>query len=163
MYTTQSGQSLIASWGLLARDVIERLGPKFDSLIRDEASRKLDIYESNLQPIRKEKALSMCFLAQLKKPLIVIMLIGTSTTFFLGHYMDAGIIMGFVLLSILLGVVNEKLASREINNVLATVPISLQVMRDQESLHIPIEEPVPGDVRIFDAEDVVTSDYLSLK
>lgn len=163
MYTTQPGQSLIASWSLLARDVIEQFGSRFGGSTNDETSRRLILSESNLRPLGKKKALYISFLAQFKSPLIILMLIGSSVTYFLGQYIDAAIVTGFLLLSVFLGLLHEKLASREINKVLATVPISMQVMRDQESLDISFEEVVPEDVCIFEAENTVPAECLSLK
>lgn len=71
----------------------------------------------------------------IQNPLVAIMFLASSATFFLSQYVDAGIVMGVVLLSVFLGLLQEKLASREINTVLTAV----QVILDQESLDISIE------------------------
>lgn len=77
--------------------------------------------------------------------------------------MDAGIILGIVLVSGVLGFWQERGATNAVEKLLAIVQVKATVVRDEQPLDIPVEEVVPGDVVLLNAGDIVPGDCLLLE
>jgi magnesium-transporting ATPase (P-type) len=76
---------------------------------------------------------------------------------------DAGIILGIVLVSGLLSFWQERGANDAVEKLLAIVQVKATVLRDGKSVDIPVEEVVPGDIVLLTAGDVIPGDCLILE
>ena len=76
----------------------------------------------------------------------------------LGERVDAGIIVGIVALSGLLGFVQERGAVRAVETLLASVRVHADALRDGTECEVLVADVVPGDVVVLRAGDVVPGD-----
>ena len=78
-------------------DVIHMLGthPR-DGLSDEEAARRFVTYGPNELPAPARRSALLRFMLQMHQPLIYILLASSAITFFLGEFVDSGVIMGVV-------------------------------------------------------------------
>ena len=146
-------------WHTLAGDAVFSLlrsGPA--GLTAAEAARRLVEYGSNeLQAAHRISAWSI-FLGQFKNLLIVILLIATVVSAFLGHEIEAVAIAVIVLFAVLLGFGQEFRAERAIEALRQMAAPTATVLRDGQETEIPACELVPGDVILLRAGDKIPAD-----
>ena len=97
-------------------------------------------------------------LQQFKNVLIIILLIATALSAFLGHEIEAIAIAVIVLFAVLLGFVQEYRAERAIEALRQMAAPTANVIRDGREIDIPARELVPGDVIILRAGDKIPAD-----
>jgi P-type Ca2+ transporter type 2C len=95
---------------------------------------------------------------QFKNVLIVILLIATALSFFLGHQLEAIAIAVIVMFAVLLGFIQEYRAERAIEALREMAAPTAAVLRDQEEMEVPARELVPGDLIILTTGDKVPAD-----
>jgi Mg2+-importing ATPase len=76
---------------------------------------------------------------------------------------DAGIILGIVVVSGLLSFWQERGATNIVQRLLAIVQVNATVLRDGLSADIPVEQVVPGDMVLLTAGDLIPGDGLILE
>jgi P-type Ca2+ transporter type 2C len=96
--------------------------------------------------------------AQLKNVLIVVLLVATALSAFLGHTVEAVAIAVIVSLAVLLGFVQEYRAERAIEALRTLTAPAARVLRDGAEREIPARDLVPGDVLLLRAGDRVAGD-----
>ncbi|MCI0455000.1 MAG: magnesium-translocating P-type ATPase, partial [Candidatus Dadabacteria bacterium] len=96
-------------------------------------------------------------------PIILILIFAAVLSFFLGDHTDALIILLIVFVSGLLGFWQERGAANAVEKILTIVQIKAMALRDGNSIEIPVEEIVPGDLVIFNAGDIIPGDCLILE
>jgi Mg2+-importing ATPase len=134
-----------------------------EGISTEEASKRLLLHGSNLlRPRRRTDAISL-LAVQFKSPIIIILLIAASISFFLADKPDAVIILVIVFASALLGFWQERGAANAVSKLLAMVQIDVSVLRDGTVHSIPIEDIVPGDIVMLSAGDNVPGDCLILR
>ncbi len=138
-------------------EVISRLSSSINGLSSSEAKKRLEKYGYN-EIIRRKKPAVFLFLRQFANFLIIILLIATLVSAFLGEILDAVVIMLIVLLMAIMGFLQEYKAEKAIEALkrLAT-PIS-KVIRDGREVEIPAKEIVPGDILILNEGDKIPAD-----
>ncbi|MGH9390341.1 MAG: cation-translocating P-type ATPase, partial [Vicinamibacteria bacterium] len=102
-------------------------------------------------------------LEQFKNVLIVILLVATALSAFLGHGLEAVAIAVIVLFAVLLGFIQEYRAERAIDALREMAAPTATVLRDGEENEIPARELVPGDVVLLAAGDKVPADLRLLE
>ncbi len=95
---------------------------------------------------------------QFKNVLIVILLVATVLSAFLGHGVEAIAIAVIVLFAVLLGFVQEYRAERAIEALRQMAAPTATVLRDNEEIEVPARDLVPGDVTLLRAGDKVPAD-----
>jgi len=149
-----------AFWCIPAAEMLQHLGTAREGLSSEEASQRLARYGSNLLKPQKRSDVLTLLLAQVKSPLVVILLFATGLSFFLHDPVNASIILIIVLVSGLLGFWQEHSATNAVQKLLAIVQIKAAVLRDGVAQEIPIEQIAPGDIVILNAGDIVPGDCL---
>lgn len=149
----------MSEWhALSAADVFSRLETSSSGLSRSEAKVRLGQYGPNeLQSARRISPWSI-LLDQLKNVLILILLIATAISAFLGHGTEAIVITAIVLFAVILGFVQEYRAERSIDALRKMAAPSAQVIRDGEELHVPAGSLVPGDLVLLSAGNRIPAD-----
>jgi Ca2+-transporting ATPase len=123
-----------------------------------EATRRLAEYGPNeLEAVGRISPWTI-LLAQFKNVLIIILLIATAISIFLGHGIEAIAIAVIVLFAVLLGFVQEYRAERAIEALRQMAAPTATVLRDGEEVDIPARDLVPGDVILLRAGDKVPAD-----
>ena len=145
-------------WSIQAGELMRQFSSDEKGLSGQEARRRLVQYGSNLLKPKKKSGVITLLLSQFKSPIILILLFASGLSFFVHDPTDAGIILGIVLISGLLGFWQEKGAVNAVEKLLALVQIKAMVLREGTNIEIPIEEIVPGDIVILNAGDVIPGD-----
>jgi Ca2+-transporting ATPase len=97
-------------------------------------------------------------LEQFKNVLIIILLIATVLSAFLGHGVEAVAIAVIVLFAVVLGFVQEYRAERAIEALRQMAAPTATVFRDDDEIEIPARDLVPGDVILLQAGDKIPAD-----
>jgi Ca2+-transporting ATPase len=90
--------------------------------------------------------------------LIIILIIATIFSAFLGEGLDAIVIAVIVLFAVGLGFIQEYRAERAIEALRQMAAPTAAVMRDGEEIEVPAREVVPGDIVLVRAGDKIPAD-----
>ncbi|MBI4622476.1 MAG: cation-translocating P-type ATPase [Verrucomicrobia bacterium] len=96
--------------------------------------------------------------AQFKNVLVVILLIATTLSFFLGHRVEAVVIGVIVLFAVLLGFVQEYRAERAIEALRQMAAPTAAVLRDGHEVQVQARDLVAGDVVLLRPGDKIPAD-----
>ena len=118
--------------------------------------------ENKLQEGKKAGLLQL-FLKQFNNSMIIILMIASLISFFLGERTDAIIIMAIVVLNAVLGVVQEDRAEKALSALKEMSAPLAKVRRNGNEIVIPSGEVVPMDILILEAGDRVAADVRILK
>jgi P-type Ca2+ transporter type 2C len=153
--TAQNGQDWHA---LRVEEVFGHLEAQAGGLPQEVAARRLAHYGPNeLQAARHISPWEILF-EQFKNVLIIILLIATALSAFLGEGVDAIAILVIVIFAVVLGFVQEYRAERAIEALKEMAAPTAAVLRDGEEEEIPAREVVPGDIIILRAGDKIPAD-----
>jgi Ca2+-transporting ATPase len=95
---------------------------------------------------------------QFKNVLIIILLIATGISAFLGQGVETIAIAVIVLFAVVLGFIQEYRAERAIEALRQMAAPTVTVIRDGQEVEIPARELVPGDLILLHAGDKVAAD-----
>ncbi len=127
-------------------------------LTEAEAERRLDRFGPNELQAAEGISPWVILLGQLKDVLIIILLIATALSAFLGHGIEAIAIAVIVLFAVLLGFIQEYRAERAIEALKQMAAPTVTVIRNGNEIVIPARQVVPGDVMLLHAGDKVAAD-----
>jgi len=141
-----------------AGEVLALMGVKEEGLTGKEAAERLARYGPNhLSPPRKRGHVAR-FAAQFRNVLIYVLLAAGGITAYLGHWVDAGVIVGVVIINALIGFIQEGKAERAIDAIRTMLSHRALAVRDGRRTALPAEELVPGDVVFVQSGDKVPAD-----
>ncbi len=148
-----------ASWHALSvEESFARLNSVPRGLTADEAARRLaELGPNELQAAGRVSAWSI-LLEQFKNVLIIILLLATALSAFLGHGVEAIAITVIVLFAVVLGFVQEYRAERAIEALREMAAPAATVIRDGRERRVPARELVPGDLILLATGDKVPAD-----
>ena len=159
-----------------AEEVLTHLGTTFQGLTAAEAAKRQAQYGPNKLKEGEKATLLQRFLAQLKDPMLIILMIAalvsaaTTVIDFLrlpqprdvGHLteglVEVGIILVVVLLNAILGVIQESKAEAAIEALQTMTAATCKVIREGKQMVLHSDELVPGDVIVLEAGDAVPAD-----
>ncbi len=134
-----------------------------DGLTSAEAAARLSRQGANAVDDDRAPSTFRLLLRQFASPIELILVVATVLSGVLGDWTDATIILAILVLSGLLGFVQEHGAGRAMRALLATVEVRATVLRDGTTVEVPVREVVPGDVAVVDGGDVVPGDCLVIE
>ncbi len=139
-------------WHTLSIDrVCSRLKCTPTGLTTAEVSRRLVEHGPNeLQAAHRISPWAILF-QQFKNVLIVILLVATGLSAFLGHGVEAAAIAVIVLFAVILGFVQEYRAERAIEALRQMAAPTATALRNGQKVVIPARDLVPGDVILLRA------------
>jgi len=143
--------------------VLARLKSSPSGLTSAEAARRLSEHGPNEIGTSRRASPWALLLAQFKNVLIVILLVATALSAFLGHELEAIAIAVIVLFAVLLGFIQEYRAERAIDALREMAAPTATALRDGQENEIPARELVPGDVVLLNAGDKVPADLRLLE
>jgi Ca2+-transporting ATPase len=123
-----------------------------------EAARRLAQYGPNELRAAKRVSAWALLIEQFKNVLIVILLIATALSAFLGHGIEATATAIIVLFAALLGFVEEYRAERAIEALRKMAAPTTTAVRDEIEVEIPTRELVVGDLILLHSGDRVPAD-----
>lgn len=147
------------SWHTLTVErTLERLASGPRGLTADEATKRLQEYGPNELQARSRISPWSILLEQFKNVLIIILLLATALSAFLGHGVEAIAITVIVLFAVVLGFIQEYRAERAIEALRELAAPNATVIRDGREQRIPARDLVPGDLVLLATGDKVPAD-----
>jgi Ca2+-transporting ATPase len=128
-----------------------------------QVARQRELFGENKLQEGKKPSLLKLFLKQFNNSMIIILIIASLISFFLGERTDAMIIMAIVILNALLGVIQEDRAEKALSALKEMSAPLAKVRRDGKEIIIPSGEVVPLDILILEAGDRVAADVRLVK
>ncbi|MEW6313670.1 MAG: cation-transporting P-type ATPase [Pseudomonadota bacterium] len=123
-----------------------------------EASARLARYGANRPSAKTGHNPLARFAAQLIQPLVAVLIGAGLVTAFLGEWVDAGVILGVVLINAVIGFIQEGKAEAALAALARAIAAEATVLRGGSRLRLDAAELVPGDVVILAAGDKVPAD-----
>ncbi|GGM49510.1 haloacid dehalogenase [Longimycelium tulufanense] len=143
-------------WHLMpAPAVLEHLHTSIEGLSTQVARRR---WRANGGRPALGTSLGAAFLEELANPLTPVLGGGAALSAAVGSMVDAGLVVGVIGLSALIGSVQRVRTDRALSELLARSAVGAKVRRDGETRLVTAEQLVPGDVVELAAGDVVPAD-----
>src|SRR3984957_17250356 len=146
-----------------AEAALEGLKSSTQGLSADEAATRLEADGPNRLPAGKTRSLFARVFAQFNNLLIYVLLASALVTIFLGHALDAIVILAVILINGAIGFIQEGRAERSLEAIRAMLTRESSVLRDGRRLTVPAESLVVGDVVLTEAGDRIPADLRLLR
>ncbi len=144
---------------LSATDVLKHFGVHQGAgLSQPDAEKRLKEYGPNRLQEGKRLSLWKLLLGQFQNVLVIILIIATVLSGFLGEEVEAITIAAIVLLAVVLGFVQEYRAERAMEALKKMAAPTATVIRDGQEREVPAEQLVPGDIILLVAGDRIPAD-----
>jgi Ca2+-transporting ATPase len=144
-------------------DILDELGTSHQGLSSLEAGKRLEEYGPNeLQAASRISPWTILF-EQFRNVLILILLVATAISAFLGHGIEAIAITVIVLFAVLLGFVQEYRAERAIEALRRMAAPTATALRDMQEIEVPARDLVRGDILLLRAGDRIPADIRLLE
>jgi P-type Ca2+ transporter type 2C len=143
---------------LTVEETLQRLASGARGLTEDEAAKRLQQFGPNELQAQSHVSPWSILLDQFKNVLIVILLLATALSAFLGHGVEAIAITVIVLFAVILGFIQEFRAERAIEALREMAAPAATVIRDGREERIPARDLVPGDLILLATGDKVPAD-----
>jgi magnesium-transporting ATPase (P-type) len=131
-------------------------GPR--GLSSEEAARRLEAHGPNELPARPGSSPVRRFLAQFSNPVIYFLLAAAVAAWVIGHRVDAAVIIAVVLISAIVGFIQEGKAEKALNAIRKMISPQASTLRDGRRTSLPVKDLVPGDVVLLEAGDRLPAD-----
>ena len=129
-----------------------------DGLSKDDAAGRLAKYGLNQLPELKTRSPLVRFLYQFHNVLIYVLLAASVVTAILGHWVDASVILGVVIINAVIGFVQEGKAEDALKAIRQMLSPNAMVMRSSQHITIQAKNLVPGDIVLLQSGDKVPAD-----
>jgi Ca2+-transporting ATPase len=139
-------------------ETMKQLNTKNTGLSQEEVQKRLQQYGTN--ELQKEKGTSAVkmFIEQFEDLLIVILLIATGLSIYLGEITDAIVIIAIVLACAILGFVEEFRSEKALEALKKMTAPTAMVLRDGKEVIVQTSELVPGDIILLYTGDKIPAD-----
>jgi len=141
-----------------AKTVFDSLETTPDGLSKEEAGNRLAEHGPNRLPEARANGPLIRFFYQFHNVLIYVLIAASAVTAMLGHWVDASVILGVVLINAVIGFIQEGKAENALRAIRQMLSPNAMVMRDGRQMTIPAEELVPGDIVLLQSGDKVPAD-----
>lgn len=149
----------VKGWHAQSKEqILNVLQTSTNGLTDEEAKKRLVIHGPNMIKEEKKTSSVVIFFKQFKEPLILILLAATAISAFVGELIDAIVIMAIVILSTIVGFVQEHKSEKAIEALKKMATATCRAVRDGEERMIMVTDIVPGDVILFSSGDRVPAD-----
>jgi Ca2+-transporting ATPase len=146
------------AYRLTAAATAEALDSPGDGLDPVEAARRLAEHGPNELVDRGSASALQIFLGQFKEVLIWVLLAAAGISVALGDWIEAVAILAIVVLSAVMGFVQEYRAEEAMAALQAMAVPLVRVRRGGEAVDVPAKELVPGDRLLLETGNVVPAD-----
>jgi Ca2+-transporting ATPase len=161
---TVSAKEQIAWTSLEINEVLKQLGTDPETgLSSEEAKKRLSTYGPNKLEEQEGPNPIAIFLSQFTDIMVIILLIASAISFFMGDVKETIAILVIVILNAILGFTQEYRAERALMALKQLAAPIAKVKRDGKVQEIPAEELVPGDIVLLEAGTRVQADLRLIK
>jgi len=157
-------QSIEPWFAMDLKQLMQRLGVAIEQgLEQTEAEERLRRYgENSLSAATKRGDLAI-FIGQFNSLPVGLLGVSAVVALLTGGLLDAGVILGVVMINGVIGFITERQAERTIASLSQTGVREVQLLRDGARLTIPLEQLVPGDVLLLAPGTYVAADLRLLR
>ena len=141
-----------------AEDTFTKLGATKQGLNGQEIQKRRQQYGPNRLPEPPRRSPLVRFLSQFNNVLIYVLLGAAVITALLADWVDAGVIIGVVLINAVIGFMQEGKAEKAVDAIRQILTHEALVIRDGVKQSLPVEELVPGDIVQLHSGDKVPAD-----
>jgi Ca2+-transporting ATPase len=134
-----------------------------NGLTAEDAARRLDHYGMNQLQEASRPSFLQTLWEQLNNFVVILLIIASIVSAFLGDYIEAAAIMAIVVLNAVLGIVQERRAEEALAALKRLAAPDAQVMRDGRRQTVPARELVPGDLVFLEAGNYIPADVRLLE
>jgi Mg2+-importing ATPase len=145
-------------WALDASTLVRRLSSTTSGLTAEEAARRLRVFGPNQQNEARPQSRTRLAAAQIKSPLLLILIFAAAASLATGEWIDAAIVLGIVGATVGITVSREYRASSAVDALRARVQARATVLRDGRAVTSGAVEVVPGDVVQLSAGSLIPGD-----
>lgn len=143
--------------------VFEKLATSNNGLSTREAKKRFDQYGPNRLPPQPRRSSLKRFLLQFHNVLIYVLLGAALITALLADWIDAGVIIGVVVINAIIGFIQEGKAEKAVDAIRNILTLETIVIRDQHKKKVKADELVPGDIVFLQSGDKVPADLRLVK
>ncbi|HEU5100926.1 MAG TPA: magnesium-translocating P-type ATPase [Roseiflexaceae bacterium] len=151
-----------AYWSQPVDALLADLRSSAHGLSSTTARERLAQFGPNLLEARRRVTALGLLLAQLKSPLVLILVFAAAVSAVVQEWVDAAIVLTVVIGSTILSFAQEYRASTAVARLRARVHVRATVLRDGAQSTIPADEIVPGDVVLLAAGSLIPADGVLL-
>ncbi|MEX1056871.1 MAG: HAD-IC family P-type ATPase [Natronospirillum sp.] len=148
---------------LATKEVLRQLDSGAKGLSADDAQKRLTKWGANALPTQPPTPNWKRWLRQFHNLFIYVLLASALISLLLSHWVDAGVIVGVVLINATIGFVQEGKAEQALRAILSMSRSQCLVLRDGATHSLDSEQLVPGDVVLLQAGDKVPADVRLLE
>jgi Ca2+-transporting ATPase len=141
-----------------ALEALVKLGTSLNGLTQDEASNRLKSYGFNELAVAEKISPLTILLRQFKNVLVIILIGATIISLVTGHGVDAAVIFAIVLVSAVLGFIQEYRAEKSLEALRKMLSPASVVIRDGKVVTVHAREVVPGDILVLREGDKIPAD-----
>jgi Mg2+-importing ATPase len=145
-------------WRAPLTQLVGRLATRPAGLTGAEAQSRLAAYGANDASTVRRSPLWLQFLARFRNPLVIILIVASGLSAVTGDVPSFVIIITIVMLSIAFDFVQQVRAQNAVEALRRSVAVQATVRRDGNSISVPTEQLVPGDIVELIAGDLVPAD-----
>ena len=127
-------------------------------LAKADASRRLAQYGKNALEVKRKKTIWSMLLHQLTDFMILILIAAAVVSGIVGDVTDTIVILAIVIINAVVGLVQEWRAEKAMEALQNMAASHARVLRDNESIEIPAQDLVPGDVVMLEAGNIIPAD-----
>lgn len=140
------------------KDLEKNLNSSKEGLTEKEVKARLKQIGPNLISGHQKKNLFFQFLSRFRNPLVVLLVLASVFSFFVGQVQDASIILTIVMFSVLIDFFQEYRAGKAAEKLRKSVALKSIVLREGQKSEIFSSEIVPGDIVFLSAGNLVPAD-----
>ena len=149
-------------WHSLSPDeALYKLNSRRSGLNNTEVVERLYQYGPNELKGKKKTPPMVVFLRQFLSPLIYVLLVAVIVSAIVEHYIDAGVIMGVLLLNAVIGFVQETQAEKAMEALMEMAAPHAKVRRQGIVKSLLARKVVPGDILLVETGDKIPADVKS--
>ncbi len=149
---------MVTFYDVSAEKALSLLGTSRAGLSGSEVAVRLSKYGCNELQKGKRASPLVLFASQFRNFLILLLVAATAISLFLREFLEAGAMLSIILLSALLGFVQEFRAERAIEALEKIAAPTARAVRNGQVVKVAARELVPGDIVLLEAGDVVPAD-----
>jgi Ca2+-transporting ATPase len=127
-------------------------------LSADEVASRLAEHGPNELAHGEKVSPFVLFFNQFKNILVIILIVATLLSAFVGEYVDAAIILVIIMFCAVLGFVQEYRAEKALDALKNMLTPMITALRGGEEVEVPSRDLVPGDILILEAGDKIPAD-----
>ncbi|MDV6250368.1 cation-transporting P-type ATPase [Vibrio sp. EA2] len=139
-------------------ETFSTLSSQPDGLSPQQSAQRLSQFGANRLPVSHGRTVFQRFLGQFQNVLIHVLLVVMVVTAALGHWVDAAVVAGVVIINAIIGFIQEGKAENALNAIQAMLAPTALVLREGHQIKINTDELVVGDVVILQSGDRVPAD-----